>query len=139
MGGARPGAGRLLWLAALVLVLAATLAAVVVTGYRFAEERLAAPREPEPAPAPTQTARAVTPAAAESLTPEAPAPTRPRVVAEAPPPVPALEPPVFDAADARRTPEEALKDLWAALERGDARTASKYLLDAKRGSLRSWD
>ena len=115
MGSGRPGTGRLLWLVALVLALAATLAAVVATGYRLGRERLAAPREPAPTPA------------------------RPRGAAEATPPVPALEPPVFAADDARRTPEEALDDLLAALERGDPRTASKYLLDARRRSVQTWD
>jgi len=138
MGSGRPGLGRLLWLAALVLALAVTLAAVVATGYRLGRERSAAPREPAPASTPHQTrperAEATTPFA-----PEGPAPTRPRGAAEATPPLPALEPPVFAAADARRTPEEALDDLWAALDRGDPRTASKYLLDAKRRSLQTWD
>jgi hypothetical protein len=136
------GRGRLLWLAALVLAFVATLAAVVATGYRVARERLAARREPEPVSAPNETRpeRARAPAeAASSFPPEASAPTRPRIIAEAPPPVPALEPPVFDAADARRTPEEALGDLLAALDRGDARTASKYLLDAKRRALQTSD
>lgn len=90
--------GRSLWLAALLAALVASLAGVVVSGYRLVREQLAVP-----------------------------------------PPPASAEAPVFDATDARRTPEAALRDLWAALERRDARTASKYLLDAKRRSLRSGD
>jgi hypothetical protein len=117
MGRVRPGAARFIGFAALVLALMATLAAVAVTGYRLVRDRPAA--EPPPALA--------------SPPPE----PRSRPIAEALPPAPALGPPVFDAADARRTPEGALEDLLAALDRGDARTASKYLLDAKRRSLRT--
>ena len=117
MGRVRPGAARFLGFAALVLALMATLAAVAVTGYRLVRDRPAA--EPPPALA--------------SPPPE----PRSRPIAEALPAAPALGPPEFDAADARRTPEGALEDLLAALDRGDARTASKYLLDAKRRSLRT--
>jgi hypothetical protein len=107
----------------LLAALVATLAGVVVTGYRFARERLSAPAPPAEA----------------TLAPDAPARADPQTVVEAPPAAPAVDPPVFDAADARRSPEAALRDLWAALDRGDARTAAKYLLDAKRRSLRSGD
>lgn len=104
--------GRSLWLLALLAALVATLAGVVVTGYRLA---------------------------VEPLDTGVPARTDPQTVVEAPPPAPAVEAPVFDAADARLSPEAALRELWAALDRGDARTAAKYLLDAKRRSLRSGD
>jgi hypothetical protein len=51
-------------------------------------------------------------------------------------PEPTLAPPQFTAADARRSPEDAYKDLWSALLRGNGTAAAKYVPAAKLLTLR---
>jgi hypothetical protein len=47
-----------------------------------------------------------------------------------------VAPPQFTAADARRPPEDAYKDLWSALLRGDGTAATKYVPSAKLRTMR---
>jgi hypothetical protein len=116
------------------------------------------PPTPEPVPTalpatppPATTLRAATAAAAStrptpppSARPVESTPPPPRVTQPAPPPTtqprapePTLAPAQFAPADARRSAEDAYKDLWSALLKGDAATAKKYVPTSKLRTMRS--
>ncbi len=64
-----------------------------------------------------------------------PAPPPPTTAAR--PPEPTIAPPQFTAADARRSAEDAYKDLWSALLKGDGAAAKKYVPTAKLRTMRN--